>query len=243
MSLGPAADPADPRSAFLAGMRAIMPLWLGMVPFALAYAMTARAAGLSLFHTQLMSLWVFAGGAQFSAAGLIAAGAGSWTLVLTTFLINVRHLLYGMSLSARTPTRGWRRWLTAFLLTDEAFGLQVAYGRGRLGFYMGSAVSLYVGWNLTTLVGALLAGLVPDPTAIGLDLIFPLAFLVLLLPLLRGRRAFAVAAVGGVTAWLLGRWLNVGVAILLASVLGALVGAAWDDGEGESARSAGEPAR
>lgn len=218
-------------------MRGIMPLWLGMVPFALAYAVTARAAGLSVFHTQLMSLWVFAGGAQFSAAGLIAAGAGSWTLVLTTFLINVRHLLYGMNLSAHTPVVGWRRWLAAFLLTDEAFGLQVAYGRGRLGFFMGAAVSLYIGWNLATLAGSLLAGLVPDPEAIGLDLIFPLAFLVLLLPLLRGRRAFAVAAVAGLTGWLLGRWLNIGVAILMASVLGALVGAAWGDDEDERADS------
>lgn len=215
-------------NAFVAGARAMLPLWAGVVPFGAAYAVTARAAGLSLLDTQLMSLAVFAGGAQFSAAGLVAAGAGPWTLVATTFLINVRHVLYGLALGATTPLRGWRRLVAAHLLTDEAFGVHVAQGRGRPAFFLGAALSLFVAWNLATLAGAAFAHRIPDPEAIGLDLIFPLAFLALLLPALRGRVAWLVAAVAGVAAWALASVANVGVAVLVAGVAGATLGAVLD---------------
>ena len=70
----------------------MFPLYLGVIPFALAYAVTARAAGLSVLETCLMSVLVFAGASQFSAAGAFAGGAGGLTVVFTTFLLNVRHL-------------------------------------------------------------------------------------------------------------------------------------------------------
>ena len=206
----------------------MVPLWAGVIPFGAAYAVTARAAGLSVVDTQLMSLLVFAGGAQFSAAGLIAAGAGPWTLVATTFLINVRHVLYGLALAATTPLRGWRRIVAAHLLTDEAFGVHVAQGHGRAAFLLGAGLSLFVVWNAATFVGALFAHRVPDPDAIGLDLIFPLAFLALLLPVLRGRVAWLVAAVAGAIAWGLGQVANIGVAVLVAGIVGAALGAALE---------------
>ncbi len=204
----------------------MVPLWAGVIPFGAAYAVTARAAGLSLLDTQLMSLLVFAGGAQFSAAGLVAAGAGPWTLVATTLLINVRHVLYGLTLRATTPLRGWRRVVAAHLLTDEAFGVHVAQGRGRAPFLLGAGLSLFVVWNAATFVGAVFAHQVPDPDAIGLDLVFPLAFLALLLPLMRGGVAWLVAAMAGLIAWGLGQVTNVGVAVLVAGLVGAALGAA-----------------
>lgn len=214
------------RRAFVDGLRAMVPLWAGVIPFGAAYAVTARAAGLSLLDTQLMSLLVFAGGAQFSAAGLVAAGAGPWTLVATTFLINVRHVLYGLALSATTPLTGWRRVVAAHVLTDEAFGVHVAQGRGRAAFLLGAGLSLFAVWNVATLVGAVFAHQVPDPGAIGLDLIFPLAFLALLVPLLVGRVALLVAAVSGAIAWALASVASFGVAVLVAGVAGAALGAA-----------------
>jgi 4-azaleucine resistance transporter AzlC len=211
----------------------MVPLWAGVVPFGAAYAVTARAAGLSLLDTQLMSLLVFAGGAQFSAAGLVAAGAGPWALVATTFLINVRHVLYGLALGATTPLHGWRRLAAAHLLTDEAFGVHVAHGRGRAPFLLGAGLSLFVVWNAATFVGALFAHRVPDPAAIGLDLVFPLAFLALLLPLLVHRVALVVAASAGAIAWALAPLAGFGVAVLVAGVAGAAIGAAWTRGDVE----------
>lgn len=219
----------------------MVPLWAGVVPFGAAYAVTARAAGLSLLDTQLMSLLVFAGGAQFSAAGLVAAGAGPWTLVATTFLINVRHVLYGLALSATTPLRGWRRVAAAHLLTDEAFGVHVAHGRGRAPFLLGAGLSLFVVWNAATFVGALFAHRVPDPAAIGLDLVFPLAFLALLLPLLVHRVALVVAASAGAIAWALAPLAGFGVAVLVAGVAGAALGAAWTRGDVEPVAAVVEP--
>ena len=214
----------------------MVPLWAGVVPFGAAYAVTARAAGISLLDTQLMSLLVFAGGAQFSAAGLVAAGAGPWTLVATTFLINVRHVLYGLAVGATTALIGWRRLAAAHLLTDEAFGVHVAHGRGRASFLLGAGLSLFLVWNLATFAGALFAHRVPDPAAVGLDLIFPLAFLALLLPLLGGRVAVLVALVSGGLAWALASAAGTGVAVLVAGVVGASLGAVLsrDDGRGEA---------
>ena len=83
--------------AFRRGFLAMVPLWLGVVPFALAYAVTARGAGLSLVETQALSALVFAGSAQFTAVGLFAAGSAGASIVLTTLLLNIRHLLYGVS--------------------------------------------------------------------------------------------------------------------------------------------------
>lgn len=202
-----------------------MPLWLGMIPFGVAYAITARAAGLGLVETQLMSVLVFAGGAQFSAAGLFGAGASGLAIVLTTFLLNVRHVLYGLALSRRVPMSGARRLVAAHLLTDEAFGVTVAAGERSFGFLLGAELSVFVSWNLATTAGALVGAGIPDPAALGLDFVFPLAFLALLVPLLRGRTELVVAACSGLVALAASRVWPGGIAILVAGVLGSLLGA------------------
>lgn len=209
----------------------MLPLWLGMVPFGAAYAVSARAAGLSLFETQLMSLVVFSGGAQFSAAGLFAAGASPFTLVATTFLINARHLLYGVSLGQLLPMTWRERLLAAHLLTDEAYGVTFGSPARSRGFFLGAGSSLFFIWNLSTLAGALLSRLVPDPAALGIDFIFPLAFLALLIPLLKSWSALTVAVFAGGLALLASQVMNAGLAVLLAGILGPLLGAYLTKGE------------
>ena len=211
--------------SFWAGFRAMVPLWLGVVPFALAYAITARGAGLSVLDTQLMSLLVFAGGAQFSAAGLFAVEAGALSLVATTFLINARHVLYSLTLG-QSMRLGWlERIVAAHFLTDEAFGIAVGRGATGFAFLLGAELSLYIVWNLATLAGGLASSVLPDPSVTGLDFIFPLAFLALLVPLLQGWPEVVVAVLAGGVALAAGFWLNSGMAILMAGTLGALVGA------------------
>ena len=210
---------------FGAGFRAMIPLWLGVVPFALAYAVTARGAGLSILDTQLMSSLVFAGGAQFSAAGLFAVGAGAVSLVVTTFLINARHVLYSLSLGQTMRLTWVQRGVAAFFLTDEAFGVTVARGGATFPFLLGAELSLYLVWNAATFAGSLASAAVPDPAALGVDFIFPLAFLALLVPLLRGWPELGVAGLAGALALVTAPWLNSGMAILVAGTVGALVGA------------------
>ena len=201
------------------------PLWVGVVPFGLAYAVLARDAGLSVIETQALSVLVFAGAAQVSAVGLVSQGAAGLEIVLTTFLLNVRHVLYGLSLGRTARIDGWRRPVAAYFLTDEAFGVMVARRERTFGFLLGAELSLFVTWNLATLVGALLGSTIPDPQEIGVDFVFPLAFLALLVPLVRTRAELAVAVVAGLVAWVAARGLPGGLPILVAGVGGSLLGA------------------
>lgn len=215
---------------FWRGFRALMPLWLGVIPFAVAYAVTARAAGLGVGETQLMSLTVFAGASQFAAAGLFAGGASALGIIATTFLLNVRHVLYGLSLARQVPLTRAQRVIAAQFLTDEAYGMAVVRGPGEPGglsfaFLLGAELSLYAVWNAATLAGALAGGILPDPAVLGVGVIFPLAFLGLLVPLLVDRGAVLVALASGLGAWGLSRLLPGGLVVLLAGVGGALLGA------------------
>jgi 4-azaleucine resistance transporter AzlC len=210
---------------FVRGFRAVIPLWLGLVPFSLAYAVTARGAGLGVLDTQLMSALVFAGGAQFSAVGLFAAGASGVEIVLTTLLLNVRHVLYGLSLSQRLPLAPAEKLVAAHFLTDEAYGVALADPRPSFAYLLGAELSVFVPWNLFTLAGSLLGQGLPDPARLGVDFVFPLAFLVLLVPMLRGAVEVGVAVLSGGMAFGLSQVLPGGAALLLAGVVGSLAGA------------------
>jgi 4-azaleucine resistance transporter AzlC len=211
--------------SFRRGFRALVPLWLGVIPFGIAYAVTARSAGLSVIETQALSVLVFAGSAQVSAAGLFATGASGIEIVLTTFLLNVRHVLYGVKLGREIPLTARERPAAAYFLTDEAFGV-VAVARERtFPFLLGAELSLFATWNLATLAGAFVGNAIPDPEKLGVDLIFPLAFLALLVPLVRTRVELAVAVASGALAYVLARALPGGLPILVTGVAGSLLGA------------------
>jgi len=211
--------------AFTRGFVAIAALWLGVVPFGIVYAVIARDAGLSVVDTQALSLFVFAGSAQFSAAGLFATGASGVGIVLTTFLLNVRHVLYGLSLGRRIRLDGWRRPTSAYFLTDEVFGVVAARPSPTFPFLLGAELSLFVTWNLATLAGAFLGAAIPDPAKLGLDLVFPLAFLALLVPLLRTRLELLVALFSGALAYGVAEMSSGGVPIVVTGVAGSLLGA------------------
>lgn len=198
--------PLTPRAAFRAGFVATMPLWLGAAPFGAIYAVTALAAGLNAAQVQAMSLLVFAGSSQFTAAGLFASGVAPVTIVITTLIVNARHLLLAASLTPFTRrTSGWRKALLAAQLTDESYAIGIRKlleepQRGSLAYFFGANVSMYVIWQCSTAVGILLGALIPNPASYGLDLVFPLTFIGLLLPLLRDRTNVMVAVLAAVLA-------------------------------------------
>lgn len=212
------------------GFATMVPFWLGAIPFGAAYALSALAAGLSPAQTVAMSLLVFAGASQFTATGLFAAGAAPLAIILTTLIINARHVLLGVSLATyMRQTSGWLRALLAFQLCDESYAVGIRAfldGKGTPGFQLGCNLSLYTIWPISALIGIALGQFVPDPNAYGLGLIFPLTFIALLMPLLRQRENQIVAGIAALLTivgalWLPGQWY-----ILLAGI-GASVLGAW----------------
>ena len=220
------------RAEFWRGVVALAPLLTGVVPFGVVFAVSARAVGFGVLETQALSMVVFAGSAQLAVVTLTAAGASAPWIVLTTLFLNLRHVLYGLSLGTWLgPRTRPPRPVLAFFLVDESYGLAIRAllaGRGGAAFLVGAGLTLYVAFALATLAGSLLGSVLPDPAALGLDLVFHLTFLALLLPLLRTRLDLAVAAVAGLAALALVRVVDGGVAILLAITGAAALGAALD---------------
>jgi 4-azaleucine resistance transporter AzlC len=218
-------------SAFRAGVLAVIPLWLASIPFAIIFAVTALSAGLTALQVMAMSLLIFAGSAQFIGAGLFARAASPFEIIITTLIVNARHLLMSASLGEHIrhlPT--WLKGLIAFQLTDESYALGIARyleGRGSPAYQLGANIFLYVGWQVSTAIGILVGQQIPDPAVLGLDLVFPLTFLGLLVPLLRERANVLVAGIAALIAiggalLLPGSWYIL-LAGLIASGLGALI--------------------
>lgn len=214
-------------SEFAQGVLASGPILLGVIPFGITCGIMGLTAGLSGAETLLMSLLVFAGSSQFIAITMLGAGIGSWSaLVLTTLLVNLRHLLMGASLAQHlAPQSTFRRMLLSFLLTDEAYALTASriHQHGYSSSYqLGSSLSLYFSWAASTLAGVLVGSRIPDPLAWGLDFAMPATFMVLLVPRLTNRISVIVAlvaatlAVGGALV-LPGKWY------MIAACVGAVV--------------------
>ncbi len=215
---------------FKRGILVTIPLAPGVVVFGLLYGMMARQAGFSPWEAWAMSLFVHAGSAQFTALGMWEA-SDAFPIILTTLVINLRHMLMGASVAPylRKLSPGWKA-LLALWMVDESYALAIAeyeQGRGSHHYFLGTNIGLYLIWPTSGLLGALLGATVPDPSRYGLDLIFPLAFLGLLATFLQDRTSVVVAlAAGGLAlagAFLLpGKWYVI-VAGLLASGLGLVL--------------------
>lgn len=210
----------------------MVPLWPGVVAFGVAYAILARGTGFSLVETQALTMFVFAGAAQLAVVTLHDAGASPVAIVVTVFILNLRHVLYGLSLNGKLDVdERPSRPLLAFLLTDEWYGVTIREylaGRGGAAYLFGAGLSLYASFGLATLGGSLFGSFLPDPERSGLSFIFPLSFLALLLPLLRSHRAILVAAISAGMMLVASQFANSGVAFLIAAVTAATLGAVLD---------------
>jgi hypothetical protein len=145
------------------GLSAVAPLVPGVVAFGLVYGVVARQAGLSLGAVTAMSVLVFAGAAQFAAVGMWGQ-AGGGLIVLTTFVINLRHVLMGASVAPylRGQPGRWKA-LLAFGMVDESYALAISRylrGDGSREFFLGANLGLYASWVLSSLAGGMLGGLV-----------------------------------------------------------------------------------
>jgi len=216
---------SEARADFWRGYLALLPLWSGAIPAGVAYGVAARSAGLGVVETQVMSLVVFSAAGQIGAVSLIAGGASPLLLIGTVMALNAQLVLLGLAIGRQLQLSWMERLATAWLLTDGAYGVSLGVGPLRLAVLLGTGASMYTGWNLGTALGAGIGAVLPSPGAFGIDLVAPLSFLAVLVPLVRSRPALLVAVVAGAMALLLARVAPGGVAVLGAGLVGCAVGA------------------
>lgn len=179
---------------------AVWPVALGYVPVGMAYGVLAGRAGLSAVNTLAMSLLVYAGSAQLVAVGLFAAGASAASLVATTLVVNVRHVLFSAAMAPFLS--GWPRRRLAFFaaqLTDESFALHAArFGRGdrRPGLTLSINALAQAAWVAGTALGLAVGDLLGDGRAFALDFALPGMFVALLAGQVGGASRVAAALVG-----------------------------------------------
>jgi 4-azaleucine resistance transporter AzlC len=213
---------------FLAGARAELPLLLGVAPFGMAYGAYAVESGLSSTLAQAMSIIVLGGASQFVGVRQMVAGVPGAVIILTAFLVNFRHVLYGASLAPHLEPLNKRwRWLIAYLLTDEAYAMAITRYRDpddapyRHWFVLGTGVALWVCWQATTAAGIIAGAAVPDSWA--LDFALPLTFLAIVIPAMRDRRAGVAALTAAVVAVATYR-LPYGTGLIAAAISGIAAG-------------------
>ncbi|MFO7684792.1 MAG: AzlC family ABC transporter permease [Desulfobacterales bacterium] len=224
--------PSLRRQEFVSGVRDTLPLLLGAFPFGMIYGALAMPSGLSPAAALAMSALVFAGASQFIAVGLVAVNTPVVIIVATTFIVNLRHMLYSATLLPhlkQLPQR-WRAPL-AFWLTDETFAVAVGrYARGDSAgsahwYQLGSSIAMYLNWQFWTLLGMIVGDRIPDASNWGLDVAMPVTFIGMLIPFVR-TRPMAVCVLTAGAAALLSLGLPYKLGILVSALAGIIAGMA-----------------
>lgn len=204
-----------------------LPIILGYLPVGFAYGVLAVKAGLSLANTGLMSVLVFAGSAQLIGVDMLGAGAPALSVIATTLVVNLRHLLFSAALAPHL--KGWPKRRIArfcFQLTDETFALHATrFNNRQQSTTKTLAINVLTqsAWVAGSLAGAVAGGFVPDVKPLGLDFALPAMFAVLLIGQLLSPAHILAAALGAGLALVLSQTAAAPYAILTAAVIAAAV--------------------
>jgi 4-azaleucine resistance transporter AzlC len=230
------------RTEFLSGVKAELPILVGVIPFGMIYGVLALGAGLQRSAAQAMSAVVFAGSAQLIVAQLVGVSAPGIVIVLTASIVNLRHALYSASLARYLQKLNplWK-WSLAYLLTDEAYAVTIMYYNrtidgqlesaisGSTGmnpgskhwYFLGAGLALWSTWQVSTAVGIFLGAQIPANWS--LDFTLALTFIALVVPALRDKSSLLAALAAGLTA-VLTAGLPLKLGLVAASLVGIVVG-------------------
>ncbi len=216
------------KSEFFSGIKDELPILPGVIPFGMIYGVSALSAHIPPIMAQAMSSIVFAGASQFIIAQLVAIGTPPVVIILTAFIVNIRHMLYSASLAPfvkHLPTR-WK-WLLAYLLTDEAYAVTVLHYRQggdethKHWYFFGAGLALWTTWQVSTAIGIFLGTQVPASWS--LDFTSTLTFIALVVPALKDRASTIAALTAGLVAIIVYA-LPFKLGLGLAAIIGILVG-------------------
>lgn len=234
-------EPLTKRTQFFDGLAAGIPVALGYIPIAITFGLLARGANLPFYIPILMSLLVFAGASQFIGVNLLVLGVSHGEIILTTFILNLRHFLMTAAISQKIPgtvTKSWRA-LLAFGITDETFTIAAMRKENVLSryFILGLNVIAFAAWNLGTWIGLLFSSGLPVVLQSAMGIALYAMFIGLLIPSCKHSRPALVVALLAATAHSLIRWLPItagitgGWGIILATLVSAGFGAYFFTGD------------
>lgn len=199
----------SPQTEFIAGVKAIVPLVIGAIPLGIIFGTLAQSSGLSFAGAIAMSALVFAGSAQFIALGLLTVKTALPIIILTTFVVNLRHLLYSLSLVpyVQRLSSFWRV-IIGFWLTDEVFAVAINryHRRDRYiykhWYYLGAATLMYSNWLVCTVIGLSVGHLIPNAANYGLDFAMSVTFIGMVIPYLKNKPMVITVICSGIMALL-----------------------------------------
>jgi len=194
--------------------------------YGISFGALSVAAGLDLWQTIALSALLFSGASQFAVVGIVATGGSGAAAVATSTLLGLRNGLYGLQMSRLLGVGGLRRVPAAHLTIDESTAVAIGQpepSAQRLGFW-GTGLAVFVLWNLSTLLGAIVGNALGDPKRFGLDAAAPAAFCALLWPRLKSGDARAVAAVAAVIALVVAPHAPAGIPVLVAALAAVVAG-------------------
>jgi len=191
------------------------PLILAAIPFGLIFGAMAITTGLSGWATLSMSLFVFAGASQFIAITLLASSTALPVILMTVFLVNLRHMLYAANLMPQVENLPQKyRLPMAFWLTDETFAVvsnQVSRKDNTTGlhwYFLGSAMAMYVVWATCTVIGIVLGQQIPNIASWGLDVAMIVGFIGIVVPNLKYSADWACAVTAMFSTLITYNWPN-----------------------------------
>ncbi len=215
-----------------AGFKAIAPLCIGAFPFSFIVGAVSIQAGMDVIQSTLWAFTVFAGSAQMVALGLFQSGASMAVIMLTTFIINLRHVLYSASLSEHAKNQPIHiRMLMAYGLTDEVYASTITEVRkekeGNHWFYLAAMFGFWGNWVIANLLGAVVGSSFPDIANYGLEFAMVAAFIAIVIPQVKSRECIVAAVVATVSGVLLSG-LPHSLGLVIAAALGVFAGYQMD---------------
>lgn len=198
--------------------------------YGVSFGALSVASGLDLWQTVVLSVLMFTGGSQFALIGVLGSGgtAAGPAAIASAALLGVRNTAYGMRMKSIVGGGLLRSVAAGWVTIDESTAVALAQktpDARRIGFWV-TGVAVFVGWNITTLIGALIGDVLGDTRAYGLDAAAGAAFLALIWPRLTRLQPVAVACGAAVVATALTPVLAPGLPVILAAVVAIVVGIA-----------------
>ena len=225
------------KAQYLRGLKAAVPVIIGFIPIGIAYAIIARQSGFGIGATTFMSLGVFAGAAQMMGAGMVGQGASIITIIIATFILNLRHLIMSTCVMNRMkPCSVWLRLLASFGVTDESFAIFTTEKEENsdIMFFLGLITGTYSSWVFGSFIGAVFSSLLPEIISLSLGIALYAMFVGLLMPSLRGNsRLLLLAVLTAVCNSILSSFMASSWALIFSTLLCAFAGVFFVELEGE----------